>query len=182
MEEWNRLVSTYSSERVTFKLVYIQEAHASDGWPMPSSRFQPEGRVVDIARHRSVEERAGAASRLVEEMRMLGEVMVDTLEDVFNTEYAAWPTMFYVIKDGKLTFKGMYIVLLALQMYSLCQVIMKEMYSGAQVCHPGWPHISKKINKAPSIEDNTRHPRKSLFSVTPNVGKARSSSSSPTVG
>ena len=102
------LVATYSSARLTFKLIYILEAHAKDGWPMPSSRYQPQGLVVDIPSHTCIEDRIIAAKSLVEEMEVKGELLIDSIENIFNTEYGAWPTMFYVVKDGRLAFKGEY--------------------------------------------------------------------------
>jgi len=104
------LVSLYSSSSLKFKLVYIQEAHATDTWPMPSSRYQPQGKVVNLTAHTCLEERIEAARKLVEEMEVKGEVLIDTMEDTFNKEYNAWPTMFYVINgiNGTLACKGVY--------------------------------------------------------------------------
>jgi len=101
------LQARYSNTEVKFKFIYIQEAHAKDGWPMPSSRYNPLGQAVNISNHTSLEERVAAAKSLVEGMDMQGEVLVDTMEDSFNTEFSAWPTMFYAISaEGKLVFKG----------------------------------------------------------------------------
>lgn len=100
------MATQYSPAGVTFRMVYIMEAHASDGWPMPSSRFQPQGQVVDIPNHTSVEDRMKAAKSLVEDMNVQGEVFIDSMENTFNSEYGAWPTMFYIIKDGRLVFIG----------------------------------------------------------------------------
>ena len=101
------LQARYSNTEVKFKFIYIQEAHAKDVWPMPSSRYNPLGQAVNISNHTSLEERVAAAKSLVEGMDMQGEVLVDTMEDSFNTEFSAWPTMFYAISaEGKLVFKG----------------------------------------------------------------------------
>ena len=101
------------SEMVKFKFVYILEAHATDRWPSPSSRYNLAGNVVNIPTHTTIEERITAAKALMESMEMQGEVLVDTMEDTFNNEYSAWPVMFYAIRGGKLEFKGIPIKILA---------------------------------------------------------------------
>ena len=97
---------TNSDLNVQFKFVYILEAHATDTWPMPSSRYNPTREVVNIPTHTCIEERVAAAKALVDSMKVKGEVLVDTMDDIFNTEFSAWPVMFYAIRDGKLEFKG----------------------------------------------------------------------------
>ena len=98
---------TCSDLQVQFKFVYILEAHATDTWPMPSSRYNPTREVVNIPTHTCIEERVAAATALVDCMKVKGEVLVDTMDDIFNTEFSAWPVMFYAIRGGKLEFKGM---------------------------------------------------------------------------
>lgn len=101
------LASNYSSEEVVFTFVYIREAHASDEWPSPSSRDQPEGKVIDIPSHSSLEDRIELASRMKEEMEidLKVEVLVDNMEDAFNKEFAAWPIRYYIAKEGRLLHK-----------------------------------------------------------------------------
>merc|ERR1712037_265609 len=86
-------MGSYSSEEVVFTFVYIREAHANDEWPNPSSRDQPEGKVIDIPSHSSLEERIEVARRMKEEMGIDSnvEVLVDGMDDAFNKEFAAWP-------------------------------------------------------------------------------------------
>jgi len=102
------LASNYSSAEVAFTLVYIREAHANDEWPSPSSRDQPQGKVIDIPSHNNIEERIEVASRMKEEMEIDSniEVLVDNMEDEFNKEFAAWPIRYFIAKDGKLLHKS----------------------------------------------------------------------------
>ena len=109
---------TCSDLTVKFKFVYILEAHATDTWPMPSSRYNPTGEVVNIPTHTCIEERVAAAKALVDSMKVQGEVLVDTMDDIFNTEYSAWPVMFYAIRGGKLEFKGMTSLVSFIRLYS----------------------------------------------------------------
>ena len=109
---------TSSDLHVQFKFVYILEAHATDTWPMPSSRYNPTGEVVNIPTHTCIEERVAAAKALVDSMKVKGEVLVDTMDDIFNTEFSAWPVMFYAIRGGKLEFKGMTSIVSFIRFYS----------------------------------------------------------------
>jgi len=101
------LAANYSSEEVVFTFVYIREAHASDEWPSPSSRDQPQGKVIDIPSHTSLEDRIEVARRIKEEMEIdpKVEVLVDNMDDAFNKEFAAWPIRYYIAKEGRLMHK-----------------------------------------------------------------------------
>jgi len=101
------LAANYSSEEVVFTFVYIREAHASDERPSPSSRDQPEGEVIDIPSHSSLEDRIEVAWRIKEEMEIDSkvEVLVDNMEDTFNKEFAAWPIRYFIAKEGRLMHK-----------------------------------------------------------------------------
>jgi len=101
------LAASYSSEEVVFTFIYIREAHANDEWPNPSSSNQPEGKVIDIPSHSSLEERIEVARRMKEEMGFDSnvEVLVDGMEDTFNKEFAAWPIRYFIAKEGRLLHK-----------------------------------------------------------------------------
>lgn len=77
-----------------FLTIYIREAHASDEWPL--------GDAVTIKQPQSIEERIQVAMRLVEEYDYKIPVLVDSMDDAFNVEYAAWPERYYFFKEGKL--------------------------------------------------------------------------------
>jgi len=102
------LAARYSSEEVVFTFVYIREAHANDEWPNPSSSNQPEGKVIDIPSHSSLEDRIEVARRMKEEMGIDSnvEVLVDGMDDAFNKEFAAWPIRYFVAKEGRLLHKS----------------------------------------------------------------------------
>jgi len=101
------LAASYTSEEVVFTFVYIREAHANDEWPSPSSRDQPEGKVIDIPSHSSLEGRIDVARRMKDEMKINSkvEVLVDNMEDTFNKEFAAWPIRYFIAKEGRLLHK-----------------------------------------------------------------------------
>ena len=101
-------------------VVYIAEAHAQDEWPV--------GRMVSCcARPQSLSERVRLLQRLGSGKGQghggigagvgaclrrwpPGSVLVDTMDDGFATQYAAWPTRFYVLAgergDERVAFKA----------------------------------------------------------------------------
>ena len=91
------------SDRAEFRLVYIAEAHAVDGWQTTSN--EEEG--IRIAQHTSHEERLAAARLCHESLGLRLPVLVDGMDDGAAHAYAAWPERIYIITpDGAVHFKG----------------------------------------------------------------------------
>ena len=85
------------------------EAHATDEWPIldtpPSKQF---------AQHKTLEERRHACEFTCEEYPLLqsnagfgSEIYLDTIHNDFNNTFSSWPLRYWVLKEGKLTFKAM---------------------------------------------------------------------------
>ena len=82
-----------------FASVYIAEAH-----PVEKANFT--GNIV-ISTHETLEDRLKAARVLQSSMQ--GEdnrILVDSMQDVANELYAAFPERLYVILDGKVVLEG----------------------------------------------------------------------------
>lgn len=98
MKEYNKLVQDYAS-LADFVTVYISEAHPLDEWALLNhekySRLQ----------HRTLDERLTSAAVLKSE-GLLGNLVVESLENVSSDVYAAQPERLYIILDGKVVFKG----------------------------------------------------------------------------
>lgn len=84
-----------------FLLVYIREAHASDGtWPMK------DGPVIQDPT--TLPERSAVARTCVADLG-LGDIpaLVDDLDDAVNLAYEAWPDRLYLVsRDGRIAYKG----------------------------------------------------------------------------
>ncbi len=68
-----------------FAFVYIEEAHATDEWPISSSRYTPDDQVVSVEQPKLASERVELAQRFV---KMFGmgtgtemKVLVDNPEN-----------------------------------------------------------------------------------------------------
>lgn len=74
-------------------MVYIEEAHAQDEWPIGSAWREQQARTL--------EERATAAQRVVDELKLSTDVELvldsfDPVDTTFNERYKAWPFRYYV--------------------------------------------------------------------------------------
>ena len=83
-------------------LVYIAEAHASDEWPINSSRCAGPGNTV--AAPRSLAERREVAARMCAALPILTALplLIDGLDDAFLSTFAAWPVRLYGVRCGVL--------------------------------------------------------------------------------
>ncbi len=70
-----------------FLTIYIEEAHAVDGWYLEKSG------CPSIRDHVTLEDRMDAAKLFVKNLNFPIETVVDTLKDEANTHYRAWPGM-----------------------------------------------------------------------------------------
>ncbi|XP_042219572.1 type I iodothyronine deiodinase-like [Homarus americanus] len=94
---WWQLRERYSSV-ADFVVVYTAEAHPTDGWVFEGN--------VEVANHRSLEERYAAAEKLLEFSPQECEVLVDRLDDAASKQYAALPERLYIVQDGVVFYKG----------------------------------------------------------------------------
>jgi hypothetical protein len=89
-------------DRVAFFVVYIQEAHASDVWQMPSNIRQS----VVFRLPRSFDERTGVATTCVTKLGIKIPALIDDMSDSTERAYTGWPDRIYLIdRGGRITFK-----------------------------------------------------------------------------
>jgi hypothetical protein len=87
------------SERVQFLVIYIREAHPTDGWDLGS-----ENRLRDP---RSLEERRKVAGQCEAAMRYGIRTYVDDMDDAVMRAYAAWPERLYLVDiQGRVAYAG----------------------------------------------------------------------------
>ncbi len=93
-------------DRVQFLMIYIREAHPTDGWwlggPVAGfaiKRFAPQASTA-IRDPRSLEERRSAAGQCETALRYGIPTLVDDVDDAVNRAYAAWPTRLYLVDTG----------------------------------------------------------------------------------
>ena len=94
MNHWS---SEYAAS-AALAVVYIEEAHASDEWPISSARMAPSGAPVCIPSHKTLPDRLAAAAAFCGDFAVpeAVAVAVDAMGNGFQTLYAAWPIRWYV--------------------------------------------------------------------------------------
>jgi len=86
---------------IDFIIIYIKEAHASDGWKFDGSQYS------FIANHRNIQNRLDAAKIMIE-MAKINKISVycDTIDDHTNHIFRASPERLYVLHDQKVLYQG----------------------------------------------------------------------------
>jgi hypothetical protein len=90
-------------DRATFVMVYVREAHPTDGWRMDSN-----DRVgVATAQPQTYDERAEIARTCGRLLSLGFPMLVDTIDDLAGNRYSGMPGRLYVIdRQGKVAFKS----------------------------------------------------------------------------
>ena len=95
-----RLQDLYTeySDRVHFLVIYIREAHPTDGWYMGNHNIRDP---------QTIEERQALAGTCEVRMKYGIPTIVDEMDDGVMKAYAAWPDRLYLIDpDRKVAFAG----------------------------------------------------------------------------
>ena len=90
-------------DRAEFYVVYIQEAHASDVWQMPSNVSQN----VVFRSPRSYTERGAIADACIRNLHLKMPAVLDTFHNPTEAAYTGWPDRLYVIdRNGRVAYKS----------------------------------------------------------------------------
>jgi hypothetical protein len=87
------------NEQVQCLVIYIREAHPTDGWHFPQR--------VQLVDPKTIEERRSAAEQC-EAAALHGiPTLVDEMDDAVMTAYAAWPDRLYLVDlEGRVAYAG----------------------------------------------------------------------------
>ena len=97
-----RLNSQYK-DRMGFFLVYVQEAHPTDGWQVDSN-VQDE---VYYRQHQSYDEREEVAQSCTIDLHISIPTVVEEMDNAIDEAYGAAPERLYLIgKDGRVVYQG----------------------------------------------------------------------------
>jgi thiol-disulfide isomerase/thioredoxin len=98
----NEVYKQYA-DRLSFYFVYIEEAHASDVWPLNSNAKEK----IVYANPTEMADRVGLANTCAKSMKIEFPMLVDDMGGSVDKAYAGWPTRIYVVgTDGKIVFKS----------------------------------------------------------------------------
>ncbi len=84
-------------------MVYIEEAHPTDGWEMPSNLKEH----VLVASAKSFAQRDAAANVCVVKLGLKIPAVVDDMQDTTERAYTGWPDRLYIIDpQGRVAYKS----------------------------------------------------------------------------
>ena len=90
-------------DRVAFLVVYVQEAHATDGWQTKSNLT--EG--ILFRQHQSFEEREEVAQICSLDLHFALPVLIEEMDYAIDEAYGAAPERLYLIgADGRVAYQG----------------------------------------------------------------------------
>jgi thiol-disulfide isomerase/thioredoxin len=90
-------------DRATFVMVYVREAHPTDGWSMESN-----DRVgASLRQPRSYDERVAVARTCSVRLGLGFPTLVDTIDDAVGTRYSGMPSRLYLVdRQGNVAYKS----------------------------------------------------------------------------
>ena len=90
-------------KNVAFLLVYIREAHPTDGWQVPQNVRQ--GVLLPTAK--SQEQKDDHADVCIRKLDIRFPTLVDKMDNKVELNYAGWPDRLYLIgTDGRVVYKS----------------------------------------------------------------------------
>ena len=97
-----RLYSRFK-DRIEFFVVYVQEAHPTDGWQVESNIKDD----VFYRQHQSLDEREEAAQSCTIGLDISIPILVEEMDNAIDEAYGAAPERLYLIgKDGRVAYHG----------------------------------------------------------------------------
>ncbi len=90
-------------DEVEFSLVYIREAHPTDGWRV---RINEREKIL-LPTAKDIEEKEDHASMCVLRLDIKFTTLIDNMDNAVEKNYSAWPDRLYLVgKDGRIAWKG----------------------------------------------------------------------------
>ena len=97
-----RLYSRFK-DRIEFFVVYVQEAHPTDGWQVESNIKDD----VFYRQHQSLDEREEVAQSCTIGLHISIPTLVEEMDNAIDEAYGAAPERLYLIgKDGRVAYHG----------------------------------------------------------------------------
>lgn len=90
-------------DQVQFLLVYIREAHPTDGRQVPAN--EREKVLLEYAKNLAQKEEN--ASTCVRKLDIRFPTLIDNMDNKVESEYSAWPDRLYLVgKEGRIVYKS----------------------------------------------------------------------------
>ena len=93
------IAKSFENKNVDHTIVYITEAHPSDGWKPEWSPYK------GVAYATSMEDRLATARMYAKDANIETKVLIDGMDDVLEHSYEARPERLYVVSAGKVLWR-----------------------------------------------------------------------------
>jgi hypothetical protein len=89
--------------KVDFYIVYIREAHPTDGRQSRSNTLEK----ILIKQPKTLEERIGIAEQMCKKLEISIPTLIDGIDNKVGNAYSGMPDRLYLVgRDGKIAYKG----------------------------------------------------------------------------
>jgi len=89
--------------QVEFFVIYVQEAHPTDGWQTDSNVAES----ILFRQHQSYEERESVAATCSLDLRLSLPVLIEEMDNAMDEAYGAAPERLYLMgADGRVAYRG----------------------------------------------------------------------------
>ena len=89
--------------RIQFLLVYVREAHPTDGWQVPAN--VRDGVLLESAK--SADQKEEHSTQCVRKLNIEFPTVVDEMDNAAELNYAGWPDRLYLVgRDGRILYKS----------------------------------------------------------------------------
>ena len=95
------IAQKFAGRGVDYCIVYITEAHPTDGW---MNQYAPP-QFAGVAYARTLEDRLAAARRFVDKLDLRAPCLVDAMSDQVENAYEARPERLYVVQGGNVLWR-----------------------------------------------------------------------------
>ena len=90
-----------------FLTIYLEEAHATDEWWLPTAPGAFIGGKADIKQHKTMEERIFAANKFANDNNLIDiETICDSMLNEVNRFYQSLPERLYIVENGVVVYQG----------------------------------------------------------------------------
>ena len=94
------LITSCKASGASLCIIYIEEAHAQDEWPIRSAKATVDGRPILYNKALTLNDRLRAAQDFSRDYKVDSNVInlvVDHIGNAFQDTYASWPIRWYVL-------------------------------------------------------------------------------------
>ena len=96
LEQFNKVIARFG-RFADFVIVYIEEAHPTDGWSFKNN--------IEIAQHKSLQDRINAARKL-KEHKPKCPIVVDNITNDANLQYGGLYERLYIVLNDIIVYEG----------------------------------------------------------------------------